>query len=400
MSSTPSSSLPPLHRLLSWFQISHMSAGLIAVLVGYTSSAAIVFQAAQAAGASTEELGSWMWAIGIGLGFLSCGLSLRYKIPILTAWSTPGAALLATGLVGLPMSQAIGIFLFSSLLTTLCGLTGSFQKLMQYMPRSIAGAMLGGILLRFGLDLFGAMQTQWLMCIAMFVVFLLARQWFARYAVPLALLCGVLIAALQGLLKVEVLSWTPAKPVFTWPEFSWTALLGVGIPFFIVTMSSQNVPGVAVLKAHNYDAPNSTVISWTGIMGLILGPFGGYAYNLAAISAALCMTPEVDPDPRQRYRASVWAGLFYFAGGIFGATVVSLFAAFPTELIAAIAGLALLGTIGNSIHMALEAPDTRDAALVTFLTTASGMSLLNIGSAFWGLVFGMAIYLIQKRKPA
>lgn len=398
MTSTPLSRTGYLHRLLSWFQISHLSAGLIAVLVGYTSSAAIVFQAAQAAGASTAELGSWMWSLGIGLGLLSAGLSLRYKIPILTAWSTPGAALLATGLVGLPMSQAVGIFLFSSLLTAICGLSGSFQKLMHYMPRSIASAMLGGILLRFGLDLFGAMQTQWLLCLGMFIVFLTVRQWSARYAVPLALVAGVTIAALQGLLKMEILSWTPATPVLVWPEFSWTALIGVGIPFFIVTMSSQNIPGVAVLKAHNYDAPNSTVISWTGIVGLIFGPFGGYAYNLAAISAALCMTPEVDADPGQRYRASVWAGIFYIAAGIFGATVVSLFAAFPTELIAAIAGLALLGTIGNSIHMALEAPDTRDAALVTFLTTASGMSLLNIGSAFWGLIFGMAIYLIQKRK--
>jgi len=180
MSSTHLSRPGYLQRLLSWFQISHMSAGLIAVLVGYTSSAAIVFQAAQAAGANTAELGSWMWSLGIGLGLLSAGLSLRYKIPILTAWSTPGAALLATGLVGLPMSQAVGIFLFSSLLTTICGLSGSFQKLMQYMPRSIAGAMLGGILLRFGLDLFGAMQTQWLLCLSMFIVFLVVRQWSPR----------------------------------------------------------------------------------------------------------------------------------------------------------------------------------------------------------------------------
>lgn len=384
----------------NWLKLSHVSAGFIAVLVGYTSSVAIIFQAAQAAGATDAELNSWMWALGIGMGVSCIGLSLRYHSPVLTAWSTPGAALLATSLSGLTMEQATGVFLFSSLLITLSGVTGWFQNLMQHMPRHIAGAMLAGILLRFAMDLFVAMQTQWLLAGLMFVTFLLARVWLPRYTVPLALAAGIVCAAALGLLHLEGLSWTPATPRFMAPDFSWSALLGVGIPLFIVTMTSQNVPGLAVLRANGYQTPATPLISWTGALGVILAPFGGYAFNLAAITAAICMSPDADPDPRQRYKASVWAGVFYLSTGVFGATVVCLFAAFPAELIAAIAGIALLGTLGNSLALALGDEHGREAALVTFVCTASGMSLLGIGSAFWGLVFGMAVHLMMRRQAA
>ncbi|HEY9572922.1 MAG TPA: benzoate/H(+) symporter BenE family transporter [Pusillimonas sp.] len=382
----------------NWFRISHISAGFIAVLVGYTSSVAIIFQAASAAGASSAELNSWMWALGIGMGASCIGLSLRYRSPVLTAWSTPGAALLVTSLSGLTMNQAIGVFLFSSLLITISGVTGWFQKIMQYVPRHIAAAMLAGILVRFGMDLFTAMQTQWLMVGLMFIAFLLGRVWLPRYTVPLALAVGVLCAGSLGLLHLETLSWTPATPLLMPPDFSASALIGVGIPLFIVTMTSQNVPGLAVLRANGYETPASPLISWTGAAGLVLGPFGGFSFNLAAITAAICMSKDADPDPSRRYLASVWAGVFYLFTGIFGATVVGLFAAFPTELVAAIAGLALLGTIGNSLAGALADEHGREAALVTFICTASGMTFMGIGSAFWGLVFGICVHALTRRR--
>ncbi len=386
-------------RLAGWLRISHVSSGFIAVLVGYTSSVAIVFQAASAAGAHDAQLASWMWALGLGMGITCIGLSLAWRAPVLTAWSTPGAALLATSLGDIGLAQSIGVFMVSSALITLCGITGWFQKIMDWVPRHLASAMLAGILLRFGMDLFTSMHGRPALVIAMFATFLLARRFLPRYSVPLALLAGIVCASLQGGLPLAGLDWTPAHPVWMAPSFSLSAMIGVALPLFIVTMTSQNVPGLAVLRANGYaHVPASPLISWTGVTGMILAPFGGYAYNLAAITAAICMSPDADPDARERYKASVWAGVFYLLTGIFGATVVALFAAFPHELVAAIAGLALLGTLGTSIHESLQAPEHRDAALATFLATASGMSLLGIGSAFWGLVLGGVCHFALRRK--
>ena len=393
--STPSTARPPLRFP---FALTHLAAGFVAVLVGYTSSVAIIFQAATAAGATTEQLASWMWALGIGMGTTCIGLSLYFRSPVLTAWSTPGAALLVTGLDGLSMNVAIGVFLGSSALITIAGASGGFQRLMSYVPRPLAAAMLAGILVRFGMDAFGSMQTQPLLVGVMLATWLIARVVLPRYTVPLALMAGIACAAVLGLLRLDALDWTPATPVFMAPEFSWQAFVGVAIPLFIVSMTSQNVPGLAVLRANGYNTPDSPLIGWTGFAGLALGPFGGFSFNLAAITAAICMSRDADPDPDRRYMAAVWAGVFYLATGIFGATVVSLFVAFPVELVAAIAGLALLGTIANSLAGALADEAERDAAIVTFLCTASGLSLLGIGSAFWGLVLGMVVSAIKPSR--
>lgn len=384
----------------NWFKLSHLSSGFIAVLVGYSSSVAIIFQAANAAGATPAELASWMWALGIGMGATCIGLSLAYKTPVLTAWSTPGAALLVTSLSGLTMAQAIGVFLFSSFLITVCGVTGWFQWIMQRVPRTIAAAMLAGILVRFGMELFTAMQSQSTLVGVMCMTFLVMRHVLARYAIPLALAAGVVWAGMQGQLHLEALDWTPAAPVLMLPEFSISSLIGVGLPLFVVTMTSQNVPGLAVLRANGYQTPASPLIGWTGATGLLLAPFGGFSFNLAAITAAICMTEDADPDPSRRYLASIWAGAIYVLTGIFGASIVGLFAAFPGELIAGIAGLALLGTIGNSLAGALSDAGPREAALVTFLTTASGLSFMGIGSAFWGLIFGLTIHGASARLVA
>ncbi|WP_432472895.1 benzoate/H(+) symporter BenE family transporter [Amphritea sp. HPY] len=378
------------------FSLSRISAGFVAVLVGYTSSAVIIFQAAAAAGAGPAEISSWLWALGIGMGLTSIGLSLRFRHPVLTAWSTPGAALLVTSLSGVSMAEAVAVFIFSSLLVFLCGITGWFEKIMRYVPAPLAAAMLAGVLFRFGLDLFLSLQSDLLLVGAMLTTYLLCRYLAPRYTVPIALLVGVVVAAFAGQLQLGELSWQLSVPVFTMPEISLSALIGIGIPLFIVTMASQNVPGLAVLRANGYRTPASPLISWTGLTGIVLAPFGGFSYCLAAITAAICMGKEADPDPDKRYLASVYAGFFYLFTGLFGATVASLFTAFPAPLIMAIAGLALLGTIGNSLAGALADDIDREAALITFLLTASGLTLAGIGSAFWGLLFGLIAYHLKR----
>lgn len=384
--------------VLKRFSLSHLSAGFIAVLVGYTSSAAIIFQAASAVGASSAEVGSWLWALGIGMGVTCIGLSLAYRTPVLTAWSTPGAALLVTALAGVPLSDAVGAFLFSSLLITACGVFGWFDRIMHRVPRSLVGAMLAGVLLRFGLDLFASMQTELVLVVAMFAIYLVGRRTLVRYAIPLTLLGGLLLGSVQGSIRFDAIDIELARPIFTAPTFSLATLIGVGLPLFIVTMASQNVPGLAVLRANGYGTPASPLIGWTGATGLMLAPFGGFAFNLAAITAAICMSKDADPDPERRYLASIWAGVFYLVTGIFGTTVAGLFTAFPAELVLALAGLALLGTIGNSLAGALAHEGEREAALIAFLVTASGVTLLGIGSAFWGLMFGLVAAHASRRS--
>jgi len=380
--------------------LSAVIAGFVTVLVGYTSSAVIVFQAARASGAGPAEIASWMWALGIGMGITCIGLSLRYRVPVVTAWSTPGAALLATSAVGLPMSAAIGAFLASAALMVLFGVTGWFERGMSKIPVPLASGMLAGVLLRFGLDVFVAMKTQLGLALSMFALYLAGRRVWPRYAVVVVLALGSALAAKLGLLDLHGVRLELARPMFIAPTFSASALVGVAIPLFIVTMASQNVTGVAVMRASGYTAtPVSPLVTWTGLTTLVLAPFGGYAFNLAAITAAICMGREAHEDPAKRYMAAVSAGVVYLLLGLFAATIGALFAAFPKELVLAVAGLALLGAIGNGLAAAMKDDSQREPALVTFLVTASGLSLFGVGSAFWGLVAGLVALAIL-RRPA
>ncbi|GGC70349.1 benzoate/H(+) symporter BenE family transporter [Undibacterium terreum] len=385
-------------RLLKDFSISAFIAGFVTVLVGFTSSAVIVFQAANALGASKEQAGSWMWALGLGMGLTCIGLSLRFRIPVATAWSTSGAALLITSTAGISMPQAIGAFLISAALITISGFSGWFEKVMNRIPMPIASGMLAGILLRFGMDAFIALKTQFNMVLAMLCTYLLMRRLLPRYAVIGALVVGIIFAAGLGLLQLNKVHLEFARPVFVMPEFSLHALIGVALPLFVVTMASQNLPGVATIRASGYEAPVSPLIGWTGLATLLLAPFGAFAINLAAITAAICMGREAHEDPSRRYVAAWSAGFFYLLVGLFGATVAAVFAAFPRELVLAIAGLALLGTIGNGLVLALTNERDREPALITFLVTASGVSLLGVGSAFWGLIAGVLALLILRGK--
>ncbi len=378
---------------------SAISAGFVAVLVGIASSVAIVFEAARAAGASDTMMVSWIGALGLGMGLTCIIFSWYYRAPVITAWSTPGAALLATSLVGIPMAQAIGAFLFSALLTLVLGLSGAFEKVMRKIPAPIASAMLAGILVQFGLSIFTSLQSSPALVGAMLLTYLLGRRWLPRYAILLVLVTGFVASWQLGLIHFEQIHWALGRPVWVAPEFELSTLLGVGLPLFIVTMTSQNIPGVATLRASGYDrVPISPVISGTGLASLLLTPFGGFAFNLAAITAAICTGPEAHPDPARRYTAGIAAGVFYLLVGLCGASVVALFGAFPKALVASLAGLALIGTIGASLEGATREADSREAALITFLITASGASFLGIGAAFWGLVGGLASHWIFKRS--
>ncbi|KAA5972334.1 benzoate/H(+) symporter BenE family transporter [Pantoea sp. M_8] len=382
------------------FTLPMVVSGFVAVLVGYSSSGAIIYQMFQAAGATPAQIGGWLSVLGIAMGIASLGLSLRYRMPVLAAWSTPGAALLATSFHGISLNEAVGVFVFSNLLIVLCGVTGLFARLMNHIPASLAAAMLAGILLRFGLQTFADLQTNFVLCGSMCLAWLLARRWLARYAILVTLLIGIAVALAQHAIHFPPQPLSVMLPEPVMPHFTLTTLLGIGVPYFLVTMASQNAPGIATLQAHGYRAPVSALMSWTGLTALLLSPFGGFSVCVAAITAAICMSDEVDPDPQQRWRAAVLAGIFYLLAGASGALIAVLFSALPGVLIEALAGLALLATLGGSLQRALEQPAERDSALITFLITASGVSLLGIGPAFWGLVGGIIAHLLLVRRRA
>ncbi|EPJ7336222.1 benzoate/H(+) symporter BenE family transporter [Citrobacter amalonaticus] len=377
----------PLPTLLS---------GFVAVLVGYASSAAIIWQAAVAAGASTAQIAGWMSALGLAMGISTLILTLWYRAPVLTAWSTPGAALLVTGLQGLTLPEAIGVFIIANALIVLCGVTGLFARLMQVIPHSLAAAMLAGILLRFGLQAFASLNDQFLLCGGMLLAWLILKRITPRYAVIAALIAGAAIALFEGDIATSSLAMTPVLPTFIAPQFSLAHSLGIAVPLFLVTMASQNAPGVATMKAAGYDVPVSPLIIVTGLLALLLSPFGVYSICIAAITAAICQSPEAHPDAAKRWLAAAAAGVFYLLAGIFGSSITGVMAALPTSGIQMLAGLALLGTISGSLYQALSHENERDAAVVTFLVTASGLTLYGIGSAFWGLIAGGICYTVLR----
>ena len=391
-----------MRRLIRDFSVSAASAGFVAVLVGFTSSVAIVFQAATALGATPAQIGSWMWALGIGMGLCSMLPSLWLRMPVMVAWSTPGAAVLATAAASgsYTLAQGVGAFLACAALITLFGVTGWFERLMDRIPMPIASALLAGVLARFGLDAFVALKSDLALVGVMLVAYLVGRRLWPRYAVPGVLLVSTTLVALQGRLHLGdvPLQWT--WPVFVMPEFTFAAMVGLALPLFVVTMASQNLPGVAAIRASGYPIPLSKVIGLTGVATLLLAPFGAFALNLSAITAAICMGREAHPDPDRRYVAAASCGAIYVVIGLFGAAVTGVLTAFPRELVVAIAGLALLGSIGGGLAAALQGEAHREAALITFLVTLSGVALFGIGSAFWGVVAGaLALFVQQWRRP-
>ena len=384
--------------LIKDLSLSAVVAGFVAVLVGFASSVAIVLQAAAASGATQDMMASWLLALGIGMAATCIGLSWYYKAPVITAWSTPGAALLATSLQGLTIHEATAVFIFTAALGVIIGVTGWFDKLTRLIPLPLASAMLAGILLQFGLNIFASLQHQLLLVGLMCVSYLLAKRLSPRYAILWVLVTGLAGVLLQGQFDYRAVTLSLTTPVWITPHWSLSALLGVGLPLLLVTMASQNIPGVAVLRSSGYQTPVSPLISSTAVATLVLAPWGAFSINLAAITAAICTGAEAHPDKDKRYIAGIAAGVFYLLFGLAGATVVALFAAFPGEMIAALAGLALLGTIGANLAAATAEGEHREAAIITLLVTASGVSFFGIAAAFWGIVAGAISLLLLNRR--
>ncbi len=394
-------------RFLKDLSLSAFTAGFVAVLVGFTSSVAIVFQAALALGATPDMVASWMWALGLGMGLCSLLPSLWWKKPVMVAWSTPGAAVLATAATagGFHMAEGIGAFMLCAVLITVAGATGWFERVMNRIPLALASALLAGVLARFGLQGFSAAQTALPLVGLMLVTYLLGKRLLPRYAVPLTLLVAIVFVAMRSEFTRADIHFGLTMPVFVAPEFSLAAFISMALPLFVVTMASQNLPGVAAIQAAGFadrrkqggDAgiPVSKVITITGLMTLVLAPFGAFALNLSAITAAICMGPEAHAQPERRYTAAASCGAIYVVIGLFGAAITGVLTAFPKELVAAIAGLALLGTIGGAMHAALQDERNREAALITFLVTLSGVVIAGVGSAFWGVVAGVLALLVQ-----
>ncbi len=389
-------------RLSTDFSVSALTAGFVAVLVGFTSSVAIVFQAALAFGATPAQVSSWMWALGLGMGLCTLVPSWWLRKPVMVAWSTPGAAVLATaGLSGgFTMADATGAFIACAALITLFGVTGWFEKIMNRIPVPIASALLAGVLARFGLQAFVAAQTALVLVLLMLGSYLLARRFVPRYAVLVTLAVAVVHVAARDQLAPFGVGLGLASPVFTAPNFSWSAIVSLAIPLFVVTMASQNLPGVAAIRAAGYAGadgiPISRIITLTGLATLVLAPFGAFALNLSAITAAICMGREAHEERDKRYTAAMACGAIYVLIGVFGAAITGVLSAFPGELVAAIAGLALLGTIGNGLATALQDDIHREAAAITFLVTLSGVVIGGVGSAFWGVAAGAVAIAVQQ----
>lgn len=383
------------------FSLSALVAGVIAVVVSYGGPAAIIFQAAGQAGLSSGQLTSWIWAISIGSGVCGLVLSLVYRAPVIIAWSTPGAALLAAGWTAYPYPEAIGAFVFAAVAITVFGATGLFGALMERIPQAVVAAMLAGILFRFGVDVFTAMRATPMLVAPMLVSYLAMKRLWPRYAIVATLLAGLVAAAALGLLDFAPIEASVARPELTAPSFSLGALIGLGVPLFLVTMTGQNATGLGVLRTAGYQTPGGPLVAATGVLSTLLAPFGSHGINLAAITAAICTGPEAHGDPDKRYVAGVACGLAYLVVGIFGATLVGLFTALPPGLIASISGLALFGALQNGLTQAMADEARREAALVTFLLTVSGVSVFGVGSAFWGLVGGvLADWALTARRAA
>lgn len=369
-------------------------AGLISVIVNYGGTFILVFQAAKVAGLSPELTASWVWSISIGVGVTGLILSWVAREPIITAWSTPAAAFLVTALATTPYAEAVGAYLISAAAFVLLGLSGYFEKVIRLIPPGVAAGLLAGILLQFGIGAFGGMSVDPLLAGLLIVAYVVLKRFTARYAVVGILVLGLAFLLIQNRVDLSGLELKFAAPVFTMPAFSLNALLSVALPLFLITMTGQYMPGMLVLRNDGFKTSANPIVTITGLGSLLMAPFGSHAFNIAAITAAICTGREAHEDPSKRWIAGIAAGTFYILVGVFGVTLAAVFMAFPATFITTLAGLALLGTIGGSLAGAMVDAKTREASLITFLAAAANIKMLGIGGAFWGLLIGLAAYAV------
>lgn len=378
--------------------LNRATAGLVAVVIGFASSIALIYQVVITLGGTADLVASWILMLGLVIGSMSIVMSVYYKVPILISWSTTGAALLITSAQGFHLAEAIGAFMFAAGMVFLSGITGWFEKIMNRIPSELACAMLAGVLVTFGIDVFNFMNELPLVIGLMVLIYFIGKRFFARFAMLSVLIAGVLLAWQMGHIDTSAIHWKMSEFAYIAPVFNLQACISIGLPLYIVTMTSQNLPGIAVLKAHNYTTPISITLNTTGFINIITAPLGVYSINLAAITAAICMSVEADKNPDKRYWASVAAGAFYIVMALCAATLVGLVASLPQALILALAGIALFGTIANSLQQALGSAQYTEAAIVTFLVTASDLTMLSVGSAFWGIIAGVCTLMITRKN--
>ena len=376
-----------MQRVIQDFSIPAVFAGFITFLIGISVSAILVIQGAQSLGANTAQISSWFWALGLAIGLSGLILSWKYKYPVATAWSTPGIALIIAS-----TGHYCGIAI------ALVGFSGIFQKLLAHIPQSLTCAMLAGILLKFGIQIFSSLETHLGFILSMLIIYLVSKRLFPRYSIVFTVILGAAICPLFIDFKLQAISWSLTQPIWMQPSFSWSAILGLALPLFVINMTSQNLPGIAMIKSYGYHPHVNQLVGWTGVAHTIFAPFGCFSVNLAAISAAVSLDDQVHPDPSKRYIAGISCGIFYILMGIFAATLVSLLMSFPQIFIVALAGIALFATISHNIAVAFSNVEEREAALLTFLCSASGIQFWGIGSAFWGLILGIFVLILFKFK--
>ena len=372
-----------------------IAAGLLAAFVGFASSFAVVLKGFTAIGATPEQAASGLMALSIGMGLGGIWLSLRSRMPISVAWSTPGSALLiSTGAIEGGYPAAIGAFLATGALIVAAGLFRPLGRAVAAVPAALANAMLAGVLLSLCLAPVRAVAQTPAMGLAIVVTWAVVARFNRVLAVPAAVVVtAALVLATAPLPEAGAIL---AAPVLTMPSFVPATLVGVALPLFLVTMASQNIPGIAVLNAHGYSPPPGPLFTRTGLLTLAGAPFGAHAINLAAITAAICAGRESHPDPGRRWIAATVAGIGYIGFGLLAGGATALIGAAPPVLIEAVAGLALLGAFGSALMGAVVDPERREAAVVTFLVSASGLAIWGIGGAFWGLLAGGAMLALGR----
>ena len=364
------------------------SAAAVATVIGFGGTVALIVQAGQAMGASPAQIISMVTALCLGIGLPGAVLSWRLKMPVVMAWSTPGAALLAASTLGLGWSTAVGAFVIAGLLMVLTGLVPALGRLAERIPAAIASAMLAGVLLPFCLKLFLVFPTDMALATGLLAVFLIMRRAAAAWALPAVLVAAFAVLALRGEIGLPAGTGLFGKLSPVMPVFDWKAAISMALPLYLVTLASQNLPGLVVLRAAGYAPPAGKLLFWGGLTSTLLAPFGAHGVNLAAITAALCTGPEAHPDHDRRWTVGVLYGLIYMGVALFAAPLAGLFIAMPTGALAVITGLALIAPLTGSLAGMMSVAEDREAAVLTFAATASGVALFGIGSAFWGLAVG------------
>lgn len=392
---------------MSKWKLSHISAGLTAVTVGYSSSVVIIIDVARKAGASDDMVVSWLLALGLGMGITCILFSWLSKLPVVTAWSTPGAAFLLTSIGEYRLSEAIGAFILCALLSLVTAQSRSLLKQISRIPPAISSALLAGILLPICLAIFSDVNDAPYLVALFIAVYLIGSRLFPRYLMLLLLIMSVTISlfmsSADGVVALSSDSpglpsiFTLPEPIWVTPTFSLSAAIGLAFPLFLITTLSQNLPGIAIHHAHGYTPDHKPILSGIAIVQALLAPFGGFTFNLAAITAALCMGEQADDEKSQRYKAAIAAGVAYLFMGLLASVVVALFVSMPSIIIHLLAGLALLATLQGAVVRAMEVEHHRAPALLTMLCTASGFSLYSMTSAVWGLGLGLLLLYVQKK---